>query len=317
MSSQATLLPPRSRAAPAEADGIESSLALGLALAGRYETFAASLALSELGDIELPPEAESPADQASLQAVAPLYLASELEAAGLLPAVELVVGLFASGGLNVGGGPAADRLAAFWQARRDRFAPAERRAFFARMFGGGGASLAAEGGSNRAFLPHMIDLTEALYQWEGHPLWAQRPGPREETRVRTAARQLAANLLPRSGGMVAFAARDILLTVKDALEILKDPAVQSLLGARSVWGAVRGIRQRYRMSPTDNLTTHVSRGQAGQTVLAWLAGVLPKLEYYNVPVLSPGDGVIFASARWLQATLTLAEAPPAGATPGG
>ena len=39
----------------------------------------------ELGDIDLPPGAPNAQDRAQLQAAAPLYFASELEAAGLLP----------------------------------------------------------------------------------------------------------------------------------------------------------------------------------------------------------------------------------------
>src|SRR5262245_7626968 len=67
-------------------DEIECSLALGFRLLAAAESFAAAFA--ELGDIELPPVVGSEADQAALRAAAPLYLASELETASLLPAVE-------------------------------------------------------------------------------------------------------------------------------------------------------------------------------------------------------------------------------------
>ena len=177
MPQTALLQPARHRPIPADTEGIEAAVALSLRLVAGVESFAASLAFAELGDIELPPEAGSPVDQASLQSVAPLYLAAELEAAGLLPAVELVAGLFASGALSPAVGPAAEKLASFWRGRQERFSAAERRAFFVRLFGGeSGPSLAGEGGSNRAFTPLMIDLTESIYQWEGHPLWAAAPG---------------------------------------------------------------------------------------------------------------------------------------------
>src|SRR5688572_2598414 len=70
------------RPLPAPTEGIDSAVARGLQLVAEVESFAASLSFAELGDLELPPETGSPVDQASLQAIAPLYLAAELEAAG-------------------------------------------------------------------------------------------------------------------------------------------------------------------------------------------------------------------------------------------
>src|SRR5215470_1438287 len=84
-----------------EEEGIDSALALGRRLVAAYESFAAEFTLADLGDIELPPViGSSEGDQASLRAAATLYLAYELESARLLPAVEMLAGLFASGALQ-------------------------------------------------------------------------------------------------------------------------------------------------------------------------------------------------------------------------
>ncbi len=307
MPQTATLPPIRHRPIPAQTEGIEGAVACGLRLVTRVESFAASLAFAELGDLDFPPETGSPVDQASLQAIAPLYLAAELEAAGLLPAVELLAGLFASGAVSPAIGPAAEKLAGFWRGRQERFTADERNAFFARLFDGGtGASLAGEGGRNRAFTPLMIDLTESIYQWEGHPLWPAATGVRDDTRVRMAARQLAANLLPRSGGMTPFAARDILTAVQEALDVVKERGVQALFGAPSVWETVRRIIQRYR-GELPEVSSHLARARAGQTILAWLAENLPHVTQYATPILAPGHEVIPAAAAWMQATLELEE----------
>jgi hypothetical protein len=288
-------------------DGVDSAIERGLLLVARVEALAASLAFSDFGDLDLPPEASSAIDQASVEAAASLYLAAELESTGLLPAVELMSGLFASGALSLAIGTASDKLAVFWRGRNDRFSPDERCAFFARLFGSSfGAVLAGEGGANRAFVPLMVDLTEALTEYEGHPIWASKPGAREETRVRTAGRQLASNLIPRSGGMTPFAARDILTTAKEAIGILKEPSVQSLFGANSVWGVVRNLQRRYSREDTD-IASHLTLGETGQAMLAWLAGALPKLADYSTPILAPGHEVIAAAAGWLQASLALVD----------
>lgn len=298
-----------------DATRLEAAVEHGLQLVAAVEALAESFALGGLGDIELPPEGSSSTDQASLRAVAPLYLAAELESAGLLSAVELLAGLFASGGLRLERGPGADKLAAFWRARHERFSPAERGALFVRLFGSGiGAGLATEGGANRSFPSLFTDFTEALYQWERSTAWGPATGPHEDARVRAAARQVAANLLPRSGGLAAFAARDVLGTVQRAVEILKVPAVQSALGARTLWDTVRNAFVRYRREAPET-AGHLARGQAGQLLLAWLADVLPHLTNFSRPILTPGHEAITAAASWLQASLLLEEQRERSAPP--
>src|SRR5712691_6383604 len=108
------------------------------------------------GGIDLPPESSSPADQQSLRGLASMYLASELEGAGLVPAVEALAG-------DVG--PAGAMLVEFWRTRSQRFTAAERQAFFGRLFGhAAGPTLAGPGGRNDEFEGLMINLTEAIHK---------------------------------------------------------------------------------------------------------------------------------------------------------
>jgi hypothetical protein len=289
-----------------DADALEQALALGQRLVGAVEAFAFQFEFAELGDIELPSSIAPAADRAHLHTVAPLYLAAELEAARLIPAVEMLAGIAISGGLPIDRGEAASLLVQFWQGRHTRFTTAERQAFFARLFGASsGPTLAVEGGENIDFEPLMIDLAEALYQLEPVPTLGSRF--RAEIPLRLAAQRLAANLIPRSGGMAAFAARDLLRTLAEALAILKQEPVQQVLGARSVWAALRQMAQRYLQEEVD-VSTHVTRGKAGLAVLAWLAEVLPRVEDDATALVSPDHPVVGEAAAWLQASLTLAEA---------
>jgi hypothetical protein len=299
---------------PASAEVDPGSVDSALALAGRLlaavEGFAQQHSLPELGDIELPPVVGSAADQAHLRSVAPLYLAAELEEAGLVPAVELLAGVFASGGLQADLGPAAALLVAFWQERNHRFTAAERRAFFGRLFGSPGPALATPESRNTAFEPLLIDLAEALYRLDPEPGLGGLPS--SQVPVRMAARQLTANLVPRGGGMASFAAGELLGAVQRALAILKHPQVQGAFGASSVWGAARNISQRYRREDPD-VGSHVTRGKSGMLLLAWLAEVLPVLDDVSGVLVAPGDPVLAAATAWLQASLTLTEtAPPIG-----
>ena len=79
-------------------ENLNSSLIQALALVQQAEARAFALTLSAIGDIELPPLTPStPEDQAQIRAIAPLYLAAQLEEAGLLSAVETLSGLAFSG----------------------------------------------------------------------------------------------------------------------------------------------------------------------------------------------------------------------------
>lgn len=286
---------------------IDASLRLGLRLVDTVEAFAASFAFDELGAIDLPPTTGSAADQANLRAMAPLYLAAELESARLLPAVETLAGIFVSGSLTSDLGPAAHHLAEFWRQRNERLSPTERHAFYSRLFGHSeGPPLASENGVNSDFENLMISLTEAIHQ-------SGQTGLAGQARIRAAAAALASNLVPRSSGLAAFAARDILEATQTAVEFLKQPAVQRAAGANSLWLAVRLLAQRY-LDEDPPIAAHVTRGKAGLLLISWLADNLSNFDGFGRGTLVPPDHqVVPAATAWLEASLDVHElAAPQG-----
>src|SRR5205807_264732 len=124
-----------------------------------------------------------------------------------------------------------------------RFGRTEREAFFAHLFGtGAGPVLAGSEGRNTEFEPLLIDLTEALYKLQPSPLIG--PLLPSQASLQATGSELAANLAPRGGGMVAFAAHDILRTIAQAVAVFSVRAVQAALGASSPWRAVANAAQR-------------------------------------------------------------------------
>ena len=291
-------------------DTLDRALGLGRRLVDQVEALALQLGIPELGDIELPPVVGSAADQAHLRAAAPLYLAAELEATRLLPAAEILAGVFASGGLSADVGAAAPLLAAFWRGRHQRFPAQERRAFFARLFGTPGLPLAGTGAPNTEFEPLLIDVAEALHAVQPDRLVG--PLPASQVALRTVAAQLAANLIPRSGGIAAYAAREILDAIAQALAIFRNEALQGALGGRSVWLTVRNVAQRY-LDEDPQIGPHITRGRSGTQMLEWLAEVLPRLEQLGGSLIAPGHPVVGAATAWLQATLGLYQSAEAAA----
>lgn len=280
-------------------DMLDHTLEYASGLLISVRNFVAQFSNPELGVIELPPLVDSKADAVQLRSVAPLYLASELESAALLPSVEFLAGLYVGGGLSSKLDAAGSLLVEFWKNRRNRFSPQERGALFSRLFGNiFGPSLAEKDAHNEMFETHMIAVAEALSGIDENATFS------ENISLHAAARTLASNIIPRSGGIVSFAAQEIVESIKQALTILKYTSVQSALGARSVWDAVRRICNIY-LNKNIDIQNHVTRGKTGLLILAWLADIYTDQENNNRYIISHDNPVIPAAIAWLQATLSL------------
>jgi hypothetical protein len=287
---------------------LEQALTGAWHLVHQIQGFALQLDLAELGDIELPPEMVTEGDRTHLKTTAALYLASELEFARILPAVETFVGIAISGGLRNDLGSAVPLIAQFWKARHQRFTISERQAIFARLFGTqAGPTLGISGGRNTAFEGLMMNLAESLYKFNSvyavNAAFGIDTYRSNDISIRVAGRQLASNLISRSGGIATFAAQELVRSLAQALDILKQRPVQQAVQARSFWTALRNI-SRYYLNEDIDVDSHVQRGRSGMQILSWLAEVLPHLEADSTPIVTPDHPVVIAAGTWLQLSHT-------------
>lgn len=288
-------VPPPSitRIAQHEHTPLLQALAAALATLDQHQA-TRSLALAELGDIDLPPGPPRPEDRAQLEAAGPLYFASELEAAGLLPTAELVAGLFASGAITQPLGPTAQLLHAFWRGRRERLDGNERSALFARVIEA----------------PHFDRLLAALCS--AIVAQASFAGLREQVALSAAAQGFGEFLTQRVDAMAAYAVRDIVANINTVLAFLRDRLLQTAFGVRSLWQLV-AVSSAAQGQTAASVQRHVDQGRAGQTVLTWLAAhyteVAPRLDG-----ASPVDvEVIGAATRWLSGRIVTPAYLPAAA----
>jgi hypothetical protein len=297
--------------APDDETRLRDALRLATGLVAAVRSFAFQF---DFGDLELPSTISTPADQARLRAVAPLYFASELESARLLPALELLAGLWASGAIQTDLGPSGDLLIKFHRERGTRLTGGEREALFGRLFGKPyGPDLAVNGARNVGFDSLLTELAASLSDWHTNTgRWGGNPA--DAVRVRTAAAQLAGNLASRSGGVATFAAGEIVRDISLAVSVFKDPVVQRALGALSMWQAVQAVVQRFLRQDVD-ITSHVERARSGIVLLAWLADALPSLESGGAAL--PGEETVMHAIRWMQATLALHERGQVGGNAAG
>ncbi|MES2669951.1 MAG: hypothetical protein V4673_05945 [Pseudomonadota bacterium] len=241
-------------------------------------------------DFDLPEGAPTVEDRVQLNAAAPLYFASELERAGLLPTAELIAGLFVSGAITQPLGPTANLLHDFWRGRRERLDADERNAIYARVIE----------------TPHFDRLMRVLC--EGIIAQADGVDLREQVVVATHAQSFAAFLAQRVDPMASIAARDIVETINTALVFLRDRKLQAAFAVNDLWRLVAIVGSQNGI-PAGAAQQHVERGRSGQTVLLWLAN-----HYADNAIRFDADKpedveVIVAAQRWL-ASLPAASALP-------
>jgi hypothetical protein len=250
--------------------------------------------MSELGQIDLPP-ASVAGDAMQLRAIASLYLASTLEAAGLIQATEDFAALVRTGAIPGDLGDAAPLVDAFWKARQERITERERLALFGRLFGAPSGPDDVSSAANDQFEELLLDLCDAIMK-------AADGG--SQGRVRVGGARLAENVASAANDMVQMIARDILDCLAQAIAILNHAQVRSVLRARTLWDAVTSIDRRFRRAPRPTLA-HLRRGRAGMAVLAWLADAIESIEQGAGALISAGDTVIDSAIDWVDETLSI------------
>ena len=253
--------------------------------------------MAELGEIELPP-AGGGRSPCSCARVASLYLASTLEAAGLI-----------AGGRGFRGAGAHRRDPRRSRRGRRRWStPSGARATSAvsepsgwRCSAGCSAHRRGQttrGRRQREFEELLLDLCDAIMKavdgGSQRPCARQRPAARRERRVG------AANDMVPDGG-----ARHL----RQRRPGDRDPQPRRSArdaGARArLWDAVASIDRRFRR-PARPTLSHLRRGRAGMAVLAWLADAIDTLEQSRAPlVVARRHRWSTPAIEWVDETLSL------------
>ncbi len=248
-------------------------------------------------DFDLPEAAPTVEDRVQLNAAAPLYFASELERAGLLPTAELIAGLFVSGAITQPLGPTANLLHAFWRGRRERLDADERNAIYARVIE----------------TPHFDRLMHALC--DAIVMQADGVDLREQVLVATHAQSLGAFLAQRVDPMAAIAARDIVDTINTALQFLRERMLQAAFAVNDLWRLVAIVGSQNGI-PAGMAQQHLERGRNGQSVLLWLGQHYADSAIRFDPANPDDIAVIVAAQRWLASSPVAASQPPSYAGTG-
>jgi hypothetical protein len=282
---------------------LRRSLALAKACLWSMPTALAITPDSDLLRLNLPPLLASGGETSltpqALRVMAAMYLQAELEQAGIIPVVEMLVQARAS--LPLRSASAARKLEEFAQRSSDYYDRGHRELIFARLFGTGGAATSDQGSSiNREFQQVFATLCSALLRYADDLSWGQQPGPTREASLRHAALNVLLNLAPRQFGNTLIAARLIGEQLQRSIDILSDPGIGAHFLSRGLWDTLRKILG----AQTPDLGRLTTRGQTGLHLLNWLAAAIPALSDARTsrPLVATNDQAFVWAAQWLEAT---------------
>lgn len=266
-----------------------------------------------LGQINLPslpdPPLSSPADQSVLRAVAPLYLAMELEIAGLTRALSAAAGLYMSGALRIDPGEVAETLLNHHRHYERRMPSQDRYAAYLRLFGtalSDALPFAVENSINAGFDEVMLRLAEAMHRFanlsprELNAVAAQRE-------IRAAARAVGESLVMRGGGTSHYLAEDAMTLLAIATDVFKNPQVQAAFGVRDFWSAVYAalnLSTGTRIVPSV-ARNHLERGKAGMLLVEWIAQRASDIHGMGRLNIQRDDPILAQGTVWLEATFSL------------
>ena len=234
---------------------------------------------------------------ATVRVFASLYFAAELEQAGVVPIAELLVQERDT--LNLTSYAAAAKLDDFATREHQWYDRSGRVQVYARLFGiGAGATNEAGALVNREFVSLFASLCQALDRYAELSAGAASIAGLDSG-VRTSAQALLANLALRGLGNTLLAARRLEEQTRYAVEILRDPAVCGLVGARTMQDTIIAILGK----DAPDVQRLIDSGLNGQKVLEWLATALPRIadESPRVPVMTLDDPIAVNAGLWLRA----------------
>lgn len=212
-------------------------------------------ALADLGDIRLPEPKVPSRNVEVLSALPVLYWVFELDQSGLLRAAETVVGLWASGAIQITLPDRGETLHQYWRTRRERLSAEERAHLLNLVF------------NPQDFEPAMQRMCRAITALADN---AGQHDIREEVGLEHTAFALLDLCATRLEGAPLLAAPDLLKQTMTAVQILSQRPLQSAFAVRNLYEFIE-LAERSQSAPIRQARHYIERAQSGAAVLRWLA----------------------------------------------
>lgn len=257
------------------------------------ELFAAHLGRVErrfggygLGIVDLPELGDEPIVDAQVRIGAVVYWCREVEQAGVLPFCEALAEAVVDGSFVLAAGRSVQRLYQFWREREHSFTAPERAALYERVLG------PVDG--HEGFDVWFALLVDTLVDIGRMP--RDRNPSAERARLARLAIDVGRLLSDRSVGITAFASRDIVARMEQALDLLRDEELARSLGGGAPWAIIeRHAPVLLRRRPAISAAT--TRAANGMVILRWIADGAADLDRAAAAV-DRNHRIVHAAESW-------------------
>jgi hypothetical protein len=203
------------------------------------------------------------------------------ERLGIYKLCDALVLRWAHGALDIPDGAAADKLYRYWKLRDERSAPEERGLLYRRILAKGSTKVLRGMVVNEdfpvlwgQFMEQIVDFIE-----KSESTRSDDRGPSKVRLTRTT-KQLQYNLTEHMTGMAQVQTAEIYAQLRDALEILADPQIVSIIAGgrrQNLWTVIERLN-REEFANAINVEALRSVAVDGNRVFQWLADYVPGRE---------------------------------------
>jgi hypothetical protein len=229
----------------------------------------------------------------NIRAVEVIYFSAMLEDAKFFNVMDRLVALFQSGLLPIETNATAGKLYKYWKQNPRRLSSKERKDLYSRVLGIGGKD--AGPNPNREFNDLLLRFISAVSV------------AKDQTPVRRAGRDLAANLSRHGFGFTYYAAAELESQIETITSLLSAPDMRSVYGAKDMWQVIDKVAA-LDLGGARNTVRYRTLAQSGATVISWLSRKTAELiKDSDRPILTAKRDdrrLVAACEAWLQQSVT-------------
>lgn len=218
-------------------------------------------------DTDMPVLTGSNVTSEQLRVAAVMFWLRELDKAGLPSFIEALAEQLGKGYVLLPLPIDNNAIMSFWRNRAMRFSPQERKGIFDKLF-----CWEEQGTFQTSIDTTLNEIAQTLNEMAAQP--KNTPVHHHISRLLCMTRNVAEIVTKRTAGIVPFAAKEMLNTVRTAQKIMQSPDLLRVLGARSMWDAIRRHAPMV-MNREINPDVFVGRAQSGFRILRWISRIAP------------------------------------------
>lgn len=227
----------------------------------------------------------------NIELMGPMIFASMFDELKAFQVVDRLIEMSQRNEISLIKGTAGDRLYNYWRNAPNRMSEMERQTFYAMTLGipTGQPGVAVNTEFQDLWIRFVSSVSSLVRETRVDQLLRSTlPVAINQQQVKKAARDLTSNMSLYGYGMAFYAAVDLQTQINEMIELLQDPDLRSVFGARDMWGVIDQVAQ-VELGGARNSSKYRTLATCGAIITAWLANNLARLKDATLPMVDLRD----------------------------